>query len=259
MEAVILAGGIPSPKHPLHPYTQGKPRALLEIAGKPMVQWVIDALHESGEVERIVLVGLDHSYTINLESDVPITVLTDRGSLLENARAGLLALNDPEEHALVVSSDIPSLRGEMVAWAVETARQNGTEACYFAVPREIMEERFPSSNRTYLRLKDVEVCGADLVVVKPSLASSSSAQWGKLIAARKHPLKQAALLGFDLMLGVLLHRITLHEAARRVSERLGVKGCAALSPYPEMAMDADKPHQVEALRRYLAVRGGANA
>jgi NDP-sugar pyrophosphorylase family protein len=39
MDAVVTAGGIPKPDELLYPYTLGKPKALLEIAGKPMVQW----------------------------------------------------------------------------------------------------------------------------------------------------------------------------------------------------------------------------
>jgi NDP-sugar pyrophosphorylase family protein len=42
MDAVITAGGVPQPDELLYPYTL-KPKALLEIDGKPMVQWVLDA------------------------------------------------------------------------------------------------------------------------------------------------------------------------------------------------------------------------
>jgi NDP-sugar pyrophosphorylase family protein len=44
MDAIVIAGGIPEPGDPLYEYTQGQPKALLDIAGKPMVQWVLDAL-----------------------------------------------------------------------------------------------------------------------------------------------------------------------------------------------------------------------
>jgi NDP-sugar pyrophosphorylase family protein len=47
MDAVVTAGGIPQPEELLYPYTQGKPKAMLDIGGKPMVQWVLDALSGS--------------------------------------------------------------------------------------------------------------------------------------------------------------------------------------------------------------------
>ena len=59
MDAVITAGGIPSEKDPLYPYTQGKPKAMVDIAGKPMIQWILDALGNSKDVEHVVLIGLD--------------------------------------------------------------------------------------------------------------------------------------------------------------------------------------------------------
>jgi NDP-sugar pyrophosphorylase family protein len=38
MDVIIPAGGIPRPNHPIYKYTQGKPKALLDIAGKPMIR-----------------------------------------------------------------------------------------------------------------------------------------------------------------------------------------------------------------------------
>jgi NDP-sugar pyrophosphorylase family protein len=58
IDAVIIAGGIPGPDEPLYPLTQGKPKALLPIGGKPMTQWVMDALNGSPLVRRVVVAGL---------------------------------------------------------------------------------------------------------------------------------------------------------------------------------------------------------
>ena len=59
MDAIITAGGIPEPEDPLYEYTQGISKALLNIAGKPMVQWVLDAVGNSEKIDRIVIVGLE--------------------------------------------------------------------------------------------------------------------------------------------------------------------------------------------------------
>ena len=44
MDAVVLAGGIPQPNEPLYSYSHGEAKALIDMAGKPMIQWVLDAL-----------------------------------------------------------------------------------------------------------------------------------------------------------------------------------------------------------------------
>ena len=58
MDAIIIAGGIPEPGDPLYEFTQGKPKALLDIAGKPMVQWVLDAIGGADRIDQVVLVSL---------------------------------------------------------------------------------------------------------------------------------------------------------------------------------------------------------
>ena len=59
MDALVTAGGIPTPDEPLYSYSLGKPKALIEIAGKPMIQWVLDALSGSKMVGNVLVIGLD--------------------------------------------------------------------------------------------------------------------------------------------------------------------------------------------------------
>jgi hypothetical protein len=44
---------------------------------------------------------------------------------------------------------------------------------------------------------------------------------------------------------MLIRRITIDDTVKRVSNRLGLKGRAIISPYAEIAMDVDKLHQLE--------------
>jgi len=66
MDVIIPAGGIPRPGNPLYKYTQGKPKAMLDVAGKPMVQWVLDAVSQAKSIEQVAVVGLDRSVDIVL-------------------------------------------------------------------------------------------------------------------------------------------------------------------------------------------------
>jgi len=78
--------------------------------------------------------------------------------------------------------------------------------------------------------------------------------WEKLIASRKNPVKQAAIIGFDTLLLMLLRMITLDEAVKKATARLSLSGKAIICPYAEIAMDVDKPHQLEMMRADLAKR-----
>ncbi len=56
IDAMLTAGGIPEENDPLFEFTQGQSKALLDVAGKPMAQWILDALDESKQVGNIVVV-----------------------------------------------------------------------------------------------------------------------------------------------------------------------------------------------------------
>jgi GTP:adenosylcobinamide-phosphate guanylyltransferase len=259
MDALVIAGGIPAPEDPLFPYTQGKGKALVDVAGKPMTQWVLDALSGARRVERVVVAGLPAD--CGLFCSKPTTFLPDLGSMLSNVKTGLetiLATNPHGQHALIVSCDIPAITPEMVDWRVHVIEEAGSDLDYAVVKRDVMERRFPGSRRSYTRLKDVEVCGADMNGVRLEVATDESL-WARIIEARKSAVKQAALLGFDVLFLLLTRRMTLAEAEDKVSRRLHLKGHACLAPYAEIGMDVDKPFQLELMRRDLTGRAAPAA
>ena len=178
--------------------------------------------------------------------------------MLENILAGLhevIRQRPDARFALVVSGDIPAVTPEMVNWAAANARRfPDADLIYHVVRRESMEKRFPNANRTYLCLKDGEFCGADLNVVGTDMVHRDLGFFRRIIAARKHPLQQASMIGWKTLLMVALRRWTLQQAAQAISARAKVRGVAVVTPYAEMAMDADKPHQIEILRADLARR-----
>jgi GTP:adenosylcobinamide-phosphate guanylyltransferase len=253
MDAIVIAGGVPEPGEPLYEYTQGISKALLDIAGKPMIQWVLDALTGAAKIEDVIVIGLPD----NDEFICPkvAACLPSQGDMIANVRGGileLLRLKPDASHALVASSDIPAITHEMVDWLVDETSQSNEDAYYNVITREVMEKRFPTSKRSYIRLKDVEVCGGDMNVLATRMVSADDAVWGKLVAARKNALKQAALMGFDTLILVLLHAITLEAAAKKLTKRLNITGQAILCPYAEVGMDVDKPHQLEMMRADLS-------
>ena len=255
LDALMLAGGVPIAEDPLHLYTLGRPKSMVEVAGKPMIQWVLDALGGSKIVGKVVISGLGPEARLGCAKE--IHYLGDQGGLLENVKAGLAymrGLRPGATHALILSCDIPTITPEMVEWRAELALRARADVDYAVVERRVMEARFPASKRTYIKLRDAEVCGADFNALRIDLPVNEGF-WRKAIAARKSPLKQAALLGYDTLFLIATRRITLARAESLVSKRLGLNGKLHISPYAEIAMDVDKPHQLEILRQDLARRG----
>ncbi len=253
MDAILFAGGIPQPDEPLYRYSAGEPKALIDVAGKPMIQWVVDALCEARTIDRIVIIGLTEKS--RLACGKPLSYLPNEGRLLDNVKAGtakVLELNPKAKYVLLASSDTPAVTGAMFDWIVNTCMETKDDVYYHVIRREAMEKRYPGSKRTYTKLKDMEVCGGDTNMVRAAIVNQHSDFWNKVLDARKSPADQATLLGPDILFRLLFRQLTADDVIQRVASKLGLKGRAIVCPYPEVGMDVDKPHQLELLRAELA-------
>jgi molybdopterin-guanine dinucleotide biosynthesis protein A len=254
MDVILTAGGIPLPEDPLYSYTQGHSKAMVDVAGKPMIQWVLDALSGAKHVEHIVIIGLTEKSGLTVTK--PVAYIPNQGGMLANILAGIdkvKELNPQTGYVLLASSDIPAIKPAMVDWLVETSMQTEDDLYYGVVPRAVMEATFPNSKRTYTKLKDLELCGADINIAHVRMAGEEYLDlWERLIGNRKSPMRQAGAVGFDTLFLLATRQITLDDAVRRVCKRIGIKGRAIVWQYAEAGMDVDKPHQLEILREYLS-------
>jgi GTP:adenosylcobinamide-phosphate guanylyltransferase len=253
MDAIVTAGGIPQPEDPLYAHTQGNSKALLDIAGKPMIQWVLDALCTAKKVDNIIIIGMPEKN--DLITTKPTYYLQNEGRMLANIVAGVhktLELNPKTEYALIVSSDIPGLRGEMVDWLVDEIEKTPADIYYGVISQPVMEKRYPGSRRTWTHLKDMDVCGADINATHVRMATEHLDTWEELIGKRKSPLKQAATIGIGTLFLMVLRQLTLFDLVKRVSDRIGIRGRAVVWKWAEAGMDVDKPHQLEIMRADMA-------
>ncbi len=147
MHAVVLAGGTLSPEDPLFASAPGGHRSLIPIHGKPMAQWVMDALTASDVVEGITVMGL--TADSGLHTSKPLDFLSDSGGMFENIRAGVLRAVDlfPEQNKVIVASaDVPAVRPEMIDWLVAQVNQSPEGLIYYnVIEQSAMEDKVPGS------------------------------------------------------------------------------------------------------------------
>jgi hypothetical protein len=220
-----------------------------------MIQWVLDALSSAKRVNNVIIVGLSPKSGVTCKK--PLYFVSNQGRMLANIVTGItkaMELNKKNQYVLVVSSDIPALKPEMVDWLVETCMETKDDLYYGVCPRDVMETRFPDSKRTYTHLKDMDVCGADMNITHVRMATEHLDMWEQLIGTRKSPLRQAGIIGFGTLFALFTRRLTLDDAVARVCDRIGIKGRAIVWPYAEPCMDVDKPSQLELLRADLATQ-----
>ena len=254
MDAILLAGGVPAPDSPLYPYTEGKNKATLDIGGKPMIQWVTEALEGSSSIENVVIVGCEE-YQDKIKMSKPAYFVPAGGDIITNFQLGadaILEINPEADSVAIVSSDIPMLTPASIDWVINKSLESDNDLYYCVIDQKVMEAQYPESGRSYTQLKDISVCGGDISIVKLSLYTSNPQFWGKLFRARKSSFRQVAMIGVDILLLLVLHRLTFNEIVQKVTRRLKITGQGLICPYAELGMDIDKPHQLELARKELS-------
>jgi GTP:adenosylcobinamide-phosphate guanylyltransferase len=252
MYALISAGGFPKPDESLYKISQGGNKALINLCGKPMIQWVLDALNGSRLITHVVIVGLPSGIALSCKH--PLTLIENQGDMIQNVHAGAVEILKQDPTApitLLISSDIPAITSKMIDWMVKAIENQPYDIFYSVVERKVMEKRYPKSRRTYTRLKDIELCGGDVHALRPSIASRNNPLWDRILAARKNPLKQAWLVGIATLFMLITRQMNLEKASIFLSKKLGIRGKAVVLPFAEMGMDVDKAFQYEIMEKDL--------
>lgn len=252
MDCVIIAGGIPGPEDPIYAYTQGQPKALLDMHGRTMLERVVDAVQSSQYLEDVIVVGLGGDMGMRFKR--PVIHLPDHGSLVSNGVAGLrwVAQHKPQtSHVFGATGDVPLLTEKMVDHLIDTCRPFDCGIYYNFITSAVMEKRFPGSARTYVKLKGLDIAGGDVGIVSTQLAAQKELL-EMLANARKHAWKIARVVGLKMLFKFLFRQVSLQDIEAAGQRLVGLPVKVVLNPYAEVGMDVDKPHQVELLRQELA-------
>jgi CTP:molybdopterin cytidylyltransferase MocA len=258
LAGLVLAGYSRDEEDLLAEYSQGGSKALIPIAGRPMVSYVLDALAGSRHVFGIVVVGLTKDECPAVSKSMEF--VPDQGDLMANANAGIECARElsPDLTGVLASgSDIPLLTTQIVDEFVRVCMETDHDLYYGAIERSVMEGRFPTSKRTYLRLKEGDFAGGDLILLQKSAVMADQDLWARLADARKSPLRQAQMVGgFTTLFKLVTHRLGLEEGVQRVSKSLKIRARVVPFPYAEIGMDVDKPFQLEIARAELEAGAG---
>ena len=258
--AVVLAGYSTEKPDPLAAAMGVERKALIPIAGKPMVWWVVKALRESPRVGQIYIVGMSEDDQVDFGTEV--IYVPNQNAHFDNVMAGVDAVQTHQPDAaflLFASGDIPALRTETVNWFVETCENMDADFYYSVVEKEVMEAAFPDSRRSYVPIKEGKFCGGDLFFVRIAVAHNNQELVRELLARRKSVFQQARLLGFKVIVKFLFRRLSVKDAEELSERLLQARGRVVISPYADLGMDVDKPHQLELVRSELARRAEVEA
>lgn len=260
MDAIVLAGGRLPPEDPASTSVPGGLKCLQEVGGRTMLQRSLDALSDARGIGRVIVVGVPPETP--LTCDHPLEVIPAERDMIRSLQvaAARLAPAAPggapaDAQALVVSADAPLVTGEMLDWMRERTLEGGADVTITTVDRSVMEARFPGAKRTYVRLRDAELCGGDVAAFRLAIADRGVELAERLVRARKHPWQIAAIVGPGTLAALMAGRLTLAQALKALDARLDLELNVLVSPFAEMAMDVDKPEQLALVRAAVGARG----
>lgn len=128
----------------------GRPKALVTVAGRPMLQWSVDALRGVAEVEQIVV-----ALPADALAHAPAGTIAVAGGAVrsESVRAALAALpgGDP---VIVHDAARPLARTELFAGALAELARSGVDAVIAAAPAADTIKEVGTDGRAVLRTLD---------------------------------------------------------------------------------------------------------
>lgn len=234
-------------------------KALITLNGKTLLELIIEAMQESGVITYIYVIGIPKN-KINLPEQIP----NDKISFLEipgekvPERLDIVSRHMMEEaktnpdifpggtfHGLFVGGDIPFIKPIMIRDFVEAIGEPEYDLYPSMVSKIVMEKKFPKSSRTYGKLVEGRYCLGDITLLDQSLIEDRLPQVRILRKNRKKFV--TTIFKFAPMTAVrfVLRRLSIKNLEDGAGKVFRVKCKFIDVPHAELAMDIDKPAQLD--------------
>jgi len=258
IHAVLLAGSRPG-RDPLADAAGVATKALVPVAGRPMLDHVARTLVEHPRITSVIIMAqqpdllAEHPQTGWLAQHEKVQfIASDSGisqSLLNWADAAPDALP-----ALVTTADNILLSAGMIdAFLAEVGEADIAAAM---VERTVLLARYPASRRTWLKFRKGAWSGANLFWLGSARAKAALGKWREIEQDRKKGWRIISAFGPVLLLGAALRLLTIHQAIAGAGRRLGVDARIVPMNIAEACIDADKPEDVTLIETIIAQRNG---
>jgi GTP:adenosylcobinamide-phosphate guanylyltransferase len=232
---VILAAGR-GPDDPMAKAFGVAHKCTIAIAGKPMLQWVLDALRGTAIATPFVVV-IDDAKAISLAPDIEI--IKAENSAPASAIAAINHIN--QFPVLITTGDHPLLTPAMINHMLQQAEVSLGDVHVGLATMETIKATYPETKRTYFNLGGTRVSGCNLFVVKSQAGLKLLERWQDLERNRKKPWKLVGAFGIMPILLFAVGKLTPQRAFGHISRKLGIIVEPVFLPFAEAAIDVDKP------------------
>ena len=236
--AFLLAGSRPK-GDPLAQSMMLGHKALIPVAGEPMVLRPLRALLASPEVGNVIVLTQDPAdLRPVLPDDERIAIRASKGTIAQTI-AEQLADHVAQFPVLVTTADHALLTPAMIAEFA--AQADGADLALAVVESRPLLARFPQAKRTWIAFRGGRYSGANLFSFGSAKVLPAVGRWGEVENDRKKGWRLLAALGPALLLGAILKVRTLHQTASALGRKLDLDIRVIEMRDPLAAIDVDKP------------------
>lgn len=256
--AILLAGSRPG-ADPLAQAAGVALKALVPIAGLPMIDHVARALIAHPRIGRIIIMAqqpeeiVAHQQALWL-AEHPSVTLHASGAGISQSLLDWLEASPDSLPALVTTADNVLLDAAMIDAFL--AGVGDADIAAAMVERATLMAIYPESRRTWLKFRAGAWSGANLFWLGGANSKRALQKWREIEQDRKKGWKIVRAFGPWLLFGAGLRLLTIHAAIARAGWALGVRARVVPLPFAEACIDADKPEDVTLIERILARRVG---
>ena len=249
--AVVLAGSRPG-GDPLAAEFGADLKALIPIAGEPMVRRPVGALLHAGTIGKILVLGQSPDRIAGvLPSDRRIEVKGSKGTIAETILA-LIADKSLEWPLLVTTADHALLDTATVEEFCSGAA--AADIAIGVVEQEKLMQRLPATKRTWLKFRGGAYTGANLFALRSPAVSPAIELWRSVEQDRKKAWRIVSVLGPHVLLAVACRLVSIDAVLAQLGGKLGLAIKAVRLSNPIAGVDVDKADDHELVEAILERR-----
>ncbi len=258
VNAIVLTGGrLP---HHLAEKLHAEFRGLVPVAGRPSVEYVLEALRGAPQVRKVIIVGDKEAYLQSPVSDAADGIVDEGPDIALNLLRAIRFLAE-DRPLLLTAADTPLITSEALSDLLGRCEPEA-DLCYPLTLRRGGTALYRERYWAFLPLRDGYLAHTRNVVVQPELVLRNQEFIERFLSRQRDLLSAAGEVGLAFVLRCFLSwyiprlRYDLEAVNHRIATVTGAEHCQGiLVEHPEMALSLDTPADVAEAEAILRARG----
>ena len=231
-------------------------KGLIQIDGRASIEYVVDAMRGVPGMRKIVLVGDKPAYVHHPVAEKLDGIIDEGPDIWHNLMRAIRYLNE-DRRILLSTSDIPLLTSEALC-ALLSKCDPEAELCVPVTPRAPTQKLFGHRIWVYLPLREGWITHTCNVIFDPRLLLRNQDFAERFLSRRKDLWGATGTVGLRFTIRFFLGwlfpflRYDLAGISHQIELMTGAHKCqGVVLDYPEIALDIDKPTDVDEIEAFI--------